>query len=221
MAIEYCSTADLYSYGLPRGALSNPARVAESALAADDVIHLGEHGFSDGDPVSFRAEAGGSLPAPLARGVEYYAIRVSDHAFRISDDEGGPPVDLTTDGLGVLVIAALPRVKHIRAASALINELAPANCVPFDEPYPEVVRSSAAVLAVSTLLAFCGQSSRPFADVVKEVRLQLATWAKGAPIRAPETTPSAVLAARSEQAPPSLSVCLDDPKGWGTYGGIS
>ena len=41
-------------------------------------VTLDEHAFATNDPLTFRAQAGGSLPAPLVEGTTYYAIEVDD-----------------------------------------------------------------------------------------------------------------------------------------------
>ena len=78
----YCVAADLYSYGLPRGALVSPGRPVESVDASADSFELDGHGFAAGDAVQFRPVGGGTLPAPLVEGTTYYALPANDWRFR-------------------------------------------------------------------------------------------------------------------------------------------
>src|SRR6478609_2025292 len=98
MADPYSTVSDLYAYGVPRGAVPNPARLAASVLASSDAFTLDEHGFATDDPVSFRAEAGGALPAPLVAGTTYYAIALTASTFKVAAAVAGAALDLTTDG---------------------------------------------------------------------------------------------------------------------------
>ena len=88
--MAYSSPADLYAFGVPRGALPNPGRLAGVVSAADNTIELDVHGFALDDLVSFRAEAGGSLPLPLVAGADYYAIPVRESYFSVASVAGGP-----------------------------------------------------------------------------------------------------------------------------------
>jgi hypothetical protein len=210
---DYCDPADLYDYGVPRGALPNPGRVASSVSTSSNAFTLDVHGFAQDDPVSFRAEAGGSLPSPLEAGTTYYAIPLTDSTFSVATSEGGSAVDLTTAGSRVVVIAPLPIDKAIRWASRVIDDSLPAHVLPLTEPIHELVKMTCAELAAGKLAARSGSASKSLADIVEAAEKRLARWAKGIPLRG-ENAPNPANKAQSATVPYS------DPRGWNRYGGL-
>lgn len=209
----YCAAADLYSFGLPRGAVSNPGRLAASVAAGSDALELDVHGFALNDPVMFRADAGGSLPEPLAEGVTYYAIPVTESAFSVAAAADGPAIDLTTAGENVVVIAPLPVDSAIAWASRVIDDMLPAHVVPLEEPIHELVKMTCAELAAGKLLARAGSASRSLTEMVDAARKRLERWAKGIPLRGADTPPPAGLAA-------GATAPYSDRRGWQRYGGL-
>lgn len=129
---DYCDPSDLYAHGVPRGAFPNPGRDVESVDATANTLTLGEHGYALNDPVSFRAEAGGSLPAPLAAGTTYYAIPDTGDTFSVAATEDGSAVNLTSAGERFVVIDPLPIGAAITWASQIIDDMLPAHVVPID-----------------------------------------------------------------------------------------
>lgn len=211
---EYCSPSDLYSYGLPRGALANPGRVAASVSAATDSFVLGEHGFSTDDPVTFRAEADGNLPSPLVEGVIYYAVVSFSDTFSVAASVGGAPIDLTTDGMNVIVIAPLPIQAAIQWASSIIEDMVPAHLVPFEAPIHDLVRATCAELAAGKLLTIIGAGNKSLSEMIDAAHKRLARWARGVPLRG-ENVPK-----RANLAVGATSASTPDPTGWRRYGGI-
>lgn len=211
--MAYADPADLYQYGLPRGALRSGGRLAGSVSAADDSIELDGHGFADDDPVSFRAESGGTLPAPLAEGVEYRAIALDASFFRVAATAGGAAIDLTTSGSGVVVIAPLPIAGALDWASRVIDDMLPAHVVPLSAPYPEIVRMTCAELAAGKLLTLTGQASKSLAEMVDFAQRRLARWAKGVPVRGTNAPAPASLAQ-------GATLPYYDARGWARYGGL-
>lgn len=209
----YCDPADVYSYGLPRGAVSNPGRLASSALAADGWIALDVHGFADGETVTLRADAGGYLPTPLSEGVEYFAAEVTDSTFKVAATSGGAAIAWTADGSRVIVIAAVPMVAAIAWASRLIDDMLPAHVVPLEAPYPEIVRMTSAELAAGKLAARSGATSVALASIVDAAHKRLERWGKGVPIRGENTPTRAGLAA-------TAVVPYLDRQGWQRFGGL-
>lgn len=210
----YCAPADLYSFGLSRGALPNPGRLVSSVDTASDTLVLDVHGFDTNDEVQFRAEAGGSLPAPLVAGTTYFAISISDSTFKVAATSGGAAIDLTTAGESIVVIAPLPVLAAIAWASRIIDDMLPVHLIPLEAPYPEIVTMTCAELAAGKLLSLRGAASKPLADMVDVAHKRLERWSKGAPIRgenAPAPANKAV----------SASASASDPRGWRTWGGIS
>ena len=100
----YCTVADLYANGLPRGALANPGRVCrDGANVAANTIPLDQHGLSLNTALTLRAEGNGALPAPLVAGVTYYAIPAGEGSFALAAAADGAAIDLTTPGARIVV----------------------------------------------------------------------------------------------------------------------
>ena len=108
--VAYAQESDVYTYGLPRGALGNPGRLVDSSLAATSTITLSEHGFATNDPISFRVPTGtnGALSSPLVADTLYYAIYRSDSTFQVAATPNGAPITLTTDAISAIVAKDLP-----------------------------------------------------------------------------------------------------------------
>src|SRR6185369_747527 len=179
----YCARADVYAYGVPRGAIPNPGRPALSVDTVANTFALGDHAFETGDAVHFRAEMGGSLPAPLVVGVVYYAIATTDDTFQVSATVGGPAIDLLTAGSEILVIAPLPIDQAIAYGARVIDQALVAHGVPLTAPYPELVVMTNAELAAGKLGVFSGGTSKSLADMIVAAQARLDTWAKGVPLR--------------------------------------
>lgn len=211
--VDYCSASKLYDYGLPRGSIPNPGRIAESVDASADSITLGEHGFSAGDRVRFRAEAGGSLPTGLSAGVEYYAIPLTDSTFSVSLTDGGAAVDLSSAGARVKVIAPLPLDAAITWASRLVDDMLPAALVPLTLPVPPIVEMTTAELAIWKISTRAGSVPKSLGDIFDLAKKRLERWATGVPIRGENAPEPAGLAA-------SASVPYLDPRGWNRFGGL-
>lgn len=211
----YCESADLHSYGLPRGAIPNPGRNVASVNTTANTLSLDEHGFATGDPLTFRAQSGGSLPAPLAEGTTYYAIAVDDTRFSVSATEGGAAIDLSSAGSRVLAISRLPREAAIRWASGIIDQSLPAHAVPLTAPYPDIVIATCAELAVGKLAGYAGAGSKSLADMIAAANARIAKWAKGVPLRGENTDTQPRTNTAAVAAVPYV-----DTRGWNRYGGI-
>lgn len=206
----YATRADLYRYGLPRGLLANPARLCASAEDSTDTFVLDAHGFETDDQLLFRAEEGGELPAPLVEGTTYYAIRLTDATFKISATQGGAAVNLTTDGVSVLVAIALPIDDVLEFYSRFVDAFLPAHLVPLVAPYPITVTALVAELSAQKLLLIAGQSSKSMTEIELAAKAQLERWAKGVPLRDTRATASANLAISEGST--------SDPRKWGVGG---
>jgi hypothetical protein len=212
--VDYCSPADLYSFGLPRGSLPNAGRLAGGVNTTTNAVELDAHGFSAGDPVTFRAESGGTLASPLQASVTYYAQPLTDSAFCVSITATGAAIDLTTAGSGLIVIAPLPIASAIAWASRILEDLIPAHLVPLDV-VPDIVRMTVAELAIGKLAGITGGTSKSLTDMVDSARNRLARWAKGVPLRGDANArPAAASCAQTAIAP------FNDARGWHRYGGI-
>lgn len=148
----YATREDVYRRGIPRGALTSPARLVSSASASTDRLELDGHGFSDAQPVQFRVVDSGALPAPLAEGTVYYVKTVtdSDSLFQVSATAGGAAVNLTTAGTAPFLVFA-PLHEQLDAALTRVRywlDAALQSCgAPFDSPYPDIVVDANARLA--------------------------------------------------------------------------
>jgi hypothetical protein len=204
----YATRTDLYKYGLPRGMLANPGRLAAEAEDSTDIFELDGHGFDTDTPLMFRAEEGGTMPAPLVEGTIYYAIRLSDSTFKVAATPGGAAINLTTDGASVIVSTALPVDEVLEFYSRFADAFLPSHMVPLEAPYPITVTALVAELAAKKLLLIAGQSSASMTEMETGARAQLERWAKGIPLRDSRATASANLA-YSESS-------TTDPRKWGT-----
>lgn len=212
--VDYCTPADLYSFGLPRGSLPNAGRLAGGVNVTTNAIELDAHGFETGDPVTFRAESGGVLASPIQAGVTYYAIPVTDSSFRVSLTVGGDAIDITTAGSGLIVIAPLPIASAIAWATKIVEDMLPAHVIPLDV-VPEIVKMTTAELAIAKLASITGGKSAVTTDMVDFAQKRLARWAKGVPLRGDANArPAAASCAQTAIAP------FNDARGWHRYGGI-
>jgi hypothetical protein len=211
----YCARADVYAFGVPRGAIPNEGRLALSVDTAADTFALGDHSFATGDPVHFRAEMGGSLPAPLVAGVVYYAIATTDDTFQVSAAVGSGAINLTTAGSEILVIAPLPIDQAISYGARVIDQALVAHGVPLDAPYHELVVMTNAELAAGKLGYFSGGTSKSLADMIVTAQARLAEWAKGVQLRGLNTAPEE----RTNMAV-TLTAPACDRRGWSRYGAL-
>lgn len=179
----YAARGDVYRYGLPRGALGNPGRLVESALALNSVVTLNEHGFETGDPVTFRASDGGTLSAPLVAGTVYYVIRLTDSTFQASATPTGGPITLTTDSTSVLVTADLPIDALLERYSRWVDGFLPAHAVPLTAPYPVQVTAVVAELTARKAQILSGMTSESMREAFSEAKGQVERWLAGQPLR--------------------------------------
>ena len=209
----YCEPADLHAFGLPRGVIPSPGRLAGSVSVATNSVELDGHGYDTGDQVQFRAEAGGSLPVPIVEGTTYYAVDIDDAHFQVAPSLGGAVIDLTTAGSRVIVISRLPREAAIEWASRVVDDMIPAAVVPLSAPYPPLVRMTTAELAVWKLGVFSGNNPKSLTEMIDFAQKRLARWAKGVPVRGVNAPAPANLSA-------SAAAFVTDSRGWSRYGGI-
>lgn len=211
-ASAYCTAADLYTSGLPRGGLPNPGRLVAAVDASSNILTLDGHGFAADDELVFRAEDGGSLPGGISAGTTYYAKPLTDATFQVAATAVGAAIDLSSTGSSVVVVVQLPIESAIRWASAMVDSFLPAHLVPMTAPYNELVVATAADLAVARLLAYTGQASTQIADKLAAAQKLLERWAKNFPIRGVNAPASAQLAVAG-------SSTSSDPRGWAPSGG--
>lgn len=203
----YAVRSDVYKYGLARGSLVNQGRTCQSALASTDTFELSEHGYENNDIVMFRAADGGSLPAPIAAGTPYYAIRTDESHFQVSTTLSGGAVNLTTDGVSTIVYQDLPFNDVLEFYSRFVDGFLPAHAVPLQAPYPITVVAIVAELAARKLQLIGGVISGSMAEQELAAKAQIERWATGVPLRDPTQKPTNLAVNQS------LSTS-GDPRGW-------
>jgi hypothetical protein len=204
----YATRADLYDSGLPRGTLGSSSRIVASSSAGNDTLELEDHGFETDDEVLVRAVEGGTLSAPLAEGTTYYAIRLTSSTFKLAASPGDSAINLTSNGVSMLVAKELPFDKVLERVSRLADLRMP-HLVPLDSPYPEVVIDVVARIAARRLQASSGTVSDTVNAFEEQAWKELERWAKGVPLRDASATASANLAITSADL-------TADPRGWGS-----
>jgi len=178
----YCTTADVYSW-LPRGSVTRPARTAASVSTTTEAITLDDHGFADDDPITLRADSGGSLPGGLSAGTTYYAIVVTPASFQLAAAAGGAAINLTSAGSNVLVIAQLPWDKWIEEESAALDCTCPAHSTPFSTT-PAIVRKYVGAMVARRAAIACALVTPALDLALREtIAPELALWRKGLAIR--------------------------------------
>lgn len=214
----YCVRSDLYAFGLPRGTIPNPGRLVLSVDTTTNAIALGDHEFATDDPLVFRAEMGGSMPAPLVAGTRYYAIALTDGTFQVAAAQGGAAIDLTTAGSEVLVSSPLPVEEWIEWGAEVINQALPAHAVPLTAPYPPIIVMTNAELAAAKGGLFSGGTAKSLTDMMAAADARLKTWAEGVPVRGENTAPEErTNLAASLTAPAAPSSRQRD---WSRYGAL-
>lgn len=83
-----------------------------AATAADDLLALVGHGWTDGVRVQVGAAAGG-----LAASAILFVVDATDDDLKLSETEGGDPVNLTADALVVLYRLTAPAVALAKATA--------------------------------------------------------------------------------------------------------
>jgi hypothetical protein len=210
----YCDVADLYQQGLPRGSTPALGRLVASVSTSANAFDLDGHDFVDGDAVRFRAELDGTLPAPIVEGTTYFVLAVDGGRFQVEATLGGGAINLSTAGLGVVVIADVPREAAIDWGAALIDDMMPSAVVPLTAPYPPVVVATNAELAIWKLSP--PDARKAFADVLDGAQKRLARWARGVPVRGANAPAPADLSVASGAASAAT-----DARGWRRFGGIA
>lgn len=205
----YSTRADLYRYGgIARGNLVGEGRLVASSTASTDLLELAGHNFETDDQVTVRATEGGTLSAPLVAGTVYYVIRISDSTFKLSATAGGAAINISSDGVSMVVTAQLPVDEMLEMYSRWVDAFLPAHLVPLSAPYPVVVTAIVAQLAGKALMNLDGKSSELVNATELSAKAQLERWAKGLPLRDTRATTSA------NKAVSATLTSSPDPRGW-------
>ncbi len=205
----YCSRSDV-SKRLPPGSLVSTSSLIDSSTASTDEISCDGHGFETNDTVTFRALDGGTLSAPLAEGTVYYAIRVDNATFKVAATSGGAAINLTTNGVSMVVMRDPNYDEMIEFYSRWVDGFFPANRVPFTSPIPVLVRGIVADLAAKRLLNIAGQDSAILTAELAAAKAQLDRYlTNGMPVR------DATAGASTNLAITNANLAAD-PRGWGS-----
>lgn len=186
----YCSRRDV-SRRLPLGSVSSPSGIVASSVATSDVITCDGHGLETDDEVTVRAIAGGTLSAPLAEGTTYFAIRLTNATFQLAATTGGSAINLTSDGVSMMVIREPLFDEHIEFYSRWADGLLPAHLVPLQAPIHPLVRGVVADCAAKRVLNADDKSSAAVDATELAGKAILERYAVGLPLRgAPVTGPA-------------------------------
>jgi hypothetical protein len=153
-----------------------------TATVSTDVLTCDGHGLATDDPITFRAESGGSLPSPLVAGTTYYAIAATDSTFQVASAAAGPALNITTTGSNVLLIVQPPWTRWIEEESAIVECSCAAHIVPFAST-PAIVRRLTSLLVASRGLSFGGKSTDTLQSELDTAWKLFMAWNKGQAIR--------------------------------------
>lgn len=209
----YCTDADLYANGLVRGAIPNPGRTL--AGVSSGVCSLDVHGFAADDPVSFRA-SGGALPSPLVEGVTYFANPLTESSFAVRATANGSDLTVADNDQDPAIVVFTPLASILAAARAwasrILDDMLPAHVAPIFDTVPEIVRMTAAELAIGKVLQQQGAASKSLSDIVAAAQKRIERWATGVPLRGGDAPAQANLSVAGAAA--------TDARGWRTFGGL-
>lgn len=205
----YCSRRDV-SRRLPLGAVSSSGGIVLSSVATSDVITYDGHGLETDDEVTVRAAEDGTLSAPLAEDTIYFAIRITNAKFKLAATAGGPPIDLTSNGVSMVVVREPMFDEHIEFYSRWADGILPAHLVPLEAPIHPVVRGVVADCVAKRVLNADGKSSAIVDATEVAGKAILERYAAGLPLRGASTTASANVAVTA------TLLTTPDPRGWGS-----
>lgn len=195
-----------------RGSLTSSSRIVSSSSATTDTLELEGHGLETDDTLQLRAVEGGTLSAPLSATTTYYAIKVDDSRFKVAATAGGAAIDLTTSGVSMVLVVALPVDEVLEFYSRFVDGLLPAHAVPLTAPYPVTIVALVAELAAKRLQLIAGTSSESMKEIEIGAQAQLQRYAAGIPLRDSRATASTNKAIRDTAG----SSTTGDARGWGS-----
>lgn len=206
----YCSRADVTAR-LPPGTVVSPAGMLASCLASTDVLTYDGHGLETNDEVTVRAASAGTLSAPLAAGTVYYAIRLTNAAFKLAASAGGAALNITSDGVEMVVTREPKFDDVIEFVSRWADTFLPAHVVPLTAPIHPLVRGVVADVSAKRILNANGQDSAAVTAAELAGKAILERFAAGMPLRG-----------GTAQVPSNLAITAtsvssgSDPRGWGS-----
>lgn len=206
----YCSRGDVTAR-LPPGTVVSPAGILASCLASTDVLTYDGHGLETDDEVTVRAASAGTLSAPLVAGTIYYAIRLTNAAFKLAASAGGAALNITSDGVEMVVTREPKFDGVIEFVSRWADTFLPAHVVPLTAPIHPLVRGVVADVSAKRILNANGQDSAAVTAAELAGKAILERFAAGMPLRG-----------GTAQTPSNLAITAtsvssgSDPRGWGS-----
>ena len=206
----YCSRADVTAR-LPPGTVVSPAGMLASCLASTDVLTYDGHGLETDDEVTVRAASAGTLSAPLVAGTVYYAIRLTNAAFKLAASAGGAALNITSDGVEMVVTREPKFDDVIEFVSRWADTFLPAHVVPLTAPIHPLVRGVVADVSAKRILNANGQDSAAVTAAELAGKAILERFAAGMPLRG-----------GTAQTPSNLAITATsvssggDPRGFGS-----
>ena len=208
----YCSRGDVTAR-LPPGSVVSPAGMLASCLASTDTLTYDGHGLETDTEVTVRAaEVGGTLAAPLVAGTVYYAIRLSNSAFRLAATAGGAAINITSNGVEMTVTREPKFDDVIEFVSRWAELHLVAHEVPLVAPIPPLIRGVVADVSAKRLLNANGQASAAVNEAEIAGKAILERLRPGVPLRGGTAQVPTNLAITST----STSSTSSDPRGWGS-----
>lgn len=204
----YCSRGDV-TKRLPAGAVVSVVGLVESSIATTNVITFDGHGLETDDVVSVRATEGGTLSSPFVAGTSYYAIRLSNSTFSLASSAGGAALDITTNGVGMVVTREPAFDDVIEFYSRWADSFFAAHLVPFTAgAIPALVKGIVADLSAKRILNIAGQDSAVLNTAELAAKAMLERHEKGRTVRDEDATASANSAISETMS------ATADPRGW-------
>lgn len=104
-AVEEVTESRHWTFADKRVALEKVTLASATASASTDYITtVVAHGLEDDNPVTFALTTGTALPAPLEEDTVYYVVSAGTLNFKVAEEAGGDPINLTTAGTGAWVV---------------------------------------------------------------------------------------------------------------------
>lgn len=208
----YATRQDLYRYAPVRGNLTSWSRPVASSSATTDTLELEGHGLETDDEIQLRAVEGGTLSSPLSATTTYYAIKVDDSRFKVASTAGGAAIDLTTAGVSMVLVVALPVDEMLELYSRFVDNVLPAHAVPLTAPYPITIVALVCELAARRLQLLAGVSSESMKEIEVAAVAQLQRYSQGIPLRDSRVTTSTNKAIHDTAG----NATTGDARGWGS-----
>ena len=188
MGATYCTDADLYRHGLPRGLVTGEARPVTIDASAD-TIALAGHGLEAGDTLEVVAT---TLPGGLSASTTYYVVSPTADRFQVAATSGGAAIDLTSAGAGVYVVPSFStELEEVREyASRLVDTYVIGHEVPFSAPFPQFIVGATAKLAARELLSRRGHgdAAHPVYLAAERVAVEVRRMSMGLTLRDTDAT---------------------------------